>query len=198
MATEEERRKKQQGLVPCAMCLGRSGSITQIGSGKRIRCPACSGTGWIPARFAAEQGARRAASAQHSGTRHPERVRRTGLPPPMEVEERRTASPQPRRKDRQGERRPALRPPWVPRRRALRTVFWSVGGLVVLGYVGLTTLHFFNGFSLTSALSAGLLDVQVTKMCWGEWTAIKDFVDRPALFGKDAGGIAIELSGGQG
>ena len=57
--------------------------------------------------------------------------------------------------------------------------------VLLLAYVGVTVYHLSNGFDLPSAVVGGTRDARVLASCWGDMGVVKEFVDRPAFFGKD-------------
>ena len=68
---------------------------------------------------------------------------------------------------------------------------------LLLVYAALAVFHLTQGFDFISALGGGIQDIRATMVCFGEWGELKEFVAREALFGKDVGGLALDLSGGR-
>ena len=90
---------------------------------------------------------------------------------------------------------------WYSRHLAVRRVkMGDVLGRVIVAallvYVALIFFHLTQGFSFTSALGGGIQDIRVVAVCFGEWGEMKEFIARDSLFGKDPGGLALDLSGG--
>ena len=79
----------------------------------------------------------------------------------------------------------------------MRDLFGRVVIVALLIYVGLTVFHLTQGFDFTSALGGGIQDIRVVAVCFGEWGEMKEFIARDSFLGKDPGGLALDLSGGE-
>ena len=79
----------------------------------------------------------------------------------------------------------------------VREMLSTLLGCCLVVYAGLVVFHALNGFNAGSALKAPAVDLRVTKVCRGEWTFIKEFIDRDSFFGEDLGGVAIDIAGGE-
>lgn len=74
------------------------------------------------------------------------------------------------------------------RRNPIKAVIISV----VIVYLILTLYHLSHGFGFGDALTGGLLDVRAVFVCFGEWGEMKEFIARPAVAGRDLGGMLLD------
>ena len=86
---------------------------------------------------------------------------------------------------------------WVKAWDVLQQVFGITVTVALLIYAGLTVFHLTQGFDFTSALGGGIQDIRAMAVCFGEWGEMKEFMARPSILGKDPGGAALNLAGGE-
>ncbi len=75
----------------------------------------------------------------------------------------------------------------------MENVLKGVGISLVVLYVLLTIYHLSQGFDWGDALKGGFLDARAFLSCWNDWGELSDFISRPAVFGEDIGGVALDL-----
>ena len=75
----------------------------------------------------------------------------------------------------------------------MNNTFRIVAVAVIAVYILLTLYHLSQGFGFGDALKGGFLDVRAVFVCWGNWGEMGEFVARPALAGRDIGGMALDM-----
>lgn len=78
------------------------------------------------------------------------------------------------------------------RRIPMESVFKGIGISLIVLYAILAFYHLGQGFDWGDAFKGPFLDVRAFFMCWNDWGELKDFISRPALLGKDLGGLALD------